>query len=59
MEAVDDVVIPNEADLSAMTDSKDELWRSMCLVWEDVEAEGKGRRDARFTYSRKVEPNRQ
>ena len=30
MEAVVDIVIPNEADLSAMTDNKDELWRLMC-----------------------------
>ena len=43
MEAVINVVILNEADLSAMT----EIVARMCQVWKDVEAEGKGSRDGK------------
>ena len=43
-------MVGNVGDLSAMPDSKGEIGISMCQVQRDVEAEGKGRRDARFTY---------
>ena len=61
MEAVINVVILNEADLSAMTDTVAKISsEDQCVKFgKMLKLRGKEAEMERFTYSRNVEPSRQ